>query len=450
MNKIGFVCFGEVNTPFDQLEKKHDHALDELDVLNADIVDAGIVVDDPEYQTADRAIDELSSLDLSSLIVCLAGWVPSHAVIRVTDVFRHLPMVLWGLSGWKENSKLVTTADQAGTTALRFVFEVMKYQFKYVYSVIDKEEPMEKIRVFTTAAHAAKRLRASHVGTMGYRDMLLYGTQFDGNTLRREIGVEVEPFEMLEMVQNIDSLNEQKIQEGVDYVKNNWVIDGDCDDSVIDQGVKYALAVGKKIEERNFDAISLNDVDGMKKLEKFPPAIVFMLLEHYYDIPTIPETDILGAVTQLIMKYVSGQNAPYVEFYEFFDESMLVGVPDYIPPSATEGDITLLPTGFGSFSASLVNISKLKTGFVTCARLYNKDGKYYMHLFTANAKPPMAWEECGWGSPAPQLPSLEIFPDSCSVEAFAQKVASQHVIIGYGDFTDELRDLCNLLDIEIV
>ena len=52
--------------------------------------------------------------------------------------------------------------------------------------------------------------------------------------------------------------------------------------------------------------------------------------------------------------------------------------------------------------------------------------------------------------PAPQLPSLEIFPDSCTVEEFAQNVCCQHVIVAYGDYTEQLRDFCKLMDIDLV
>ena len=450
MNRIGYVCFGEVNTPFSRIELKHDHALKELQKLDGEIVDAGIVIDDPEYKTADKAIAKLSGEEFSSLIVCIAGWVPSHAVIRVTDAFRHMPMVLWGLCGWVENGKIITTAEQAGTTALRAVFEEMDYRFKYVYSVINEDEPIEKIRTFTTAAFAAKQLRYSRVGTMGYRDMLLYGTQFEGNSLRNQIGVEVEPFEMLEMVQNLEDLDEKEIKKGVQYIRENWEFQQECEDAVLETGVKYALAIGKKIKERKFGAISLIDVDGMKKLLKFPPAMVFVLLEHYYGVLTIPENDILGAVTQLIMKYISGQTIPYMEFYEFFEKSMLIGVPDYIPEAITDGKVKVLPTSFGLLAKSIVVVSKPKPGYITCARLIQKKGKYYLHAFTANAKESMPWEEFGWEPPAPQLPSLEIFPDSCTVEEFAHKVASQHIIFAYGDHMESLKDFCQLTGIEMI
>lgn len=451
MNKnVGFVCFGEVNTPIERLQMKHDEALTALEKMGYDLLDGGLVIDDPAYETADAAIKKLHGFDMSCLIVCIAGWIPTHAVIRVTDCYKHIPMVLWGLCGWKENGRIITTAEQAGTTALRPAFEALGYDFKYIYNIIGKPFPMGKIDSFVRAAAAKKALRSARVGTMGYRDMLLYGTQFEGNSMRRDIGVEVEPYEMLEMVQTVEKLDPAQIAEGVAFVKSNWRFEKPCAEEVIENGVKYALAIAVKIKERNWDAITLIDVDGMKKLLGFPPAMVFMLLEHYCSIMTIPENDVMGAVTELIMHYLSDQLVPYMEYYEFFEDSMLIGVPDYVPQAITDGDVTVLPAAFGLLNTSLLNVSKVKPGFITCARLVYLNGSYKMHVYTAEAKTPMPWNEYGWDDPAPQLPSLQVFPTSCTVEEFAQNVASQHVIFAYGDHTETIRDFCKLMNIALV
>lgn len=449
-NLVGFVCFGEVNTPIQRLHMKHDEALAALQENFNGIVDGGLVIDDPAYEAADAAYARLASLDLACLIVCVAGWIPTHAVIRVTDRFRHVPMLLWGLCGWKEDGCIITTADQAGTTAARSAFEAMDYTFKYLFNIIGKPWLMDRIEAFVSACRARKKLRCARVGTMGYRDMMLYGTQFEGNSMRGKIGVEVESYEMLEMVRTIDTLDPQEIADGVAFVRKNWIFKKECPDITIEKGVKYALAIVKKIEERGWEAITLLDVNGMKKLEGFPPAMVFMLLEHYSNIPTIPENDVLGAVTQLIMKYISGQTVPYLEYYEFFENSVLIGVPDFIPKAATKGDVEVLPAAFGQLNTSLLNVSRVKTGYVTCARLVYLNGKYRMHVYTGEAKAPPVWNEYGWDAPAPQLPSLEVFIDSCTVEQFAQNVSSQHVIVAYGDYKEAISDFCEIMDIELV
>ena len=138
--------------------------------------------------------------------------------------------------------------------------------------------------------------------------------------------------------------------------------------------------------------------------------------------------EIMGAVTQLIMKYLTGQTVPYLEYYEFFEKSVLIGVPDFVPQPATDGDVKVLPAAFGLLSTSLLNVSRVKTGYVTCVRLVYAGGKYKLHVYTGEAKTPESWNEFGWDDPAPQLPSLEVFPDSCTVEELSRKVSSQHVI----------------------
>ena len=109
-----------------------------------------------------------------------------------------------------------------------------------------------------------------------------------------------------------------------------------------------------------------------------------------------------------------------------------------------------LAAAFGLLDSSLLNVSKVKTGYVTCVRLVYKKGKYCVHCYTGEAKTPPAWEEFGWDDPAPQLCSLEVFPDSCTVEEFAQNVCGQHVIVAYGNHLETVKDICKLLDIELI
>jgi L-fucose isomerase-like protein len=450
---IGLICFGEVNTPIERLKLKHDEALSLLGSICESVVDGGLVIDDPDYSSAMRAIETLkrsqATKDFSSIVVCVAGWIPSHAVIFVTDAFRNVPMLLWGLNGWYENGRLFSTADQAGTTALRSVFEEMGYSYKYVYSIVGKLHPIDSISAFLSAAHARDRLRTARIGTLGWRDMLLYGTCADPSAVRSRIGVDIEPFELLEMSREAESASSAEISDMLSYMKSNWVFSKPCDDSILEKGSRYALAIGKKIKERGYEALSLVDVDGMKKLLGFPPAMIFMLLDHCCDVQLLPENDLIGGIAQLMLKHLTGQDTFYLEYYEFFERSVLAGVPDFIPKVATDGDIVVLPAAFGLLSTSLLNVSKVEQGELTCARLAYIGGKFRLHLYTGEGRKPPSWAEYGWDDPAPQLPSLEIFPNSCTVPELAERVLSQHVICIYGNYASALKDLCTLLDIEV-
>ena len=173
-----------------------------------------------------------------------------------------------------------------------------------------------------------------------------------------------------------------------------------------------------------------------------------MLLSDVAGVSTIPENDCLGNVTQTVVKALTGQIGAYLEFYEFFEDRVLAGVPDYIPAEATEGAVTVMPAAFGELSEGILNVSKVKTGELTMCRLTTIDGKYYMHMVKGNGKTPPKWEEAGWTQPAPQLPGLKIELDD--VPAFAENVMCQHYIISYGDNTGVIEDMCKILGIEII
>ena len=448
MGKIGFVGFGEVNTPVEVIIRKCKAAEAALKAEGLDLVSVYPVADDYEEKQVKDAVKRLSAEQFDALVVCVAGWIPTHAVVKVTEQFRHLPMVLWGLCGWYEGDRLVTTADQAGTTGLRATFEGLGYTFKYVYDVMGKKTKSDVVASYCRAALAAKELRSAKVGMAGYRDMNLYGTLYDGVSLKAKTGIEIETFEMLEMQQRYEKITDAEKEKVVEERIKKWHFMKPANPDSMKKAAGYYLAVKAIAEERNYRSISIKDVDGMKKLCGFPPAPIFMLLsEDGYT--TVPENDSLGAVTQLMMNKLTGQLAGYLEFYEFFDESVLAGVPDFVACDMVDGDAyTVLPAAFGLLDQGILNVSKVKTGTVTMSRLTFKDGKYTMQIILGDGKTPPKWEECGWDQPAPQLSALNIkIPD---VERFAENVACQHYIITYGDNRQAIRNLCAILGIDVL
>ena len=446
--KAVFIGFGEVNTPREMIDRRCHTAAEQLREQGMDLIWIEPVSDDPEGRDVARARKEMAGLDFDLLVICVAGWIPTHAVISAIEPFKHKPMLLWGLTGWQEGDRFVTTADQAGTTALRKPMQDMGYNFKYVVNFRGKPPRMDKVMSYAKAARAVALLKDAKIGMMGFRDMRLYGTLYDGVSLKGRIGPEIETFEMLEMAQAIEKLSDKNVVELVSNIRKRWQFVKEPQQGTIENVAKLYLALRDKVRQRQYEAISLIDVDGVKKLMQFAPAGVFMLLHEEEDICTVPENDCMGAVTQLITRYLTGQVAAYMEFYEFMEDGVLMGVPDYVPTEIVDGPVKVMPTSFGEFGEGLLNVSKVKTGEVTISRLGYTGNKYSMHIVTGNAVTPRKWEEAGWEPPAPQLPSLEI-KLNCPIDEFTQKVMSQHYFISYGNNRETFEDLCRILDIEV-
>ncbi|TAN21698.1 MAG: hypothetical protein EPN37_00075 [Chitinophagaceae bacterium] len=447
--KIGFVSFGEVNSPKEFLENKRQEALKELMSLGIEIISTvRVVTDDRAENDVSRAIHDLKRETFDTLVICILGWIPSHTVIKVTEEFKHKPIILWGVSGNIKNEHIVTTAAQAGTSALRKTFEDLGYKFIYVYNIINKPSPLKRIKSFLLAGSATKIIRSQKIGMMGFRDMKLYNTLYEGVSLKATLGIDVDFFEMHEIFQISEAIEAGLKDEIYKRIIKEWEFIQPVDEGFLRKGITYYLAIKKVCDENRYNAISLKDVDGMKRILNFPPAIIFMLLSDQMHLCTIPENDVMGAATQLIIKQITGQCAAYFEFYEFFEQGILMGVPDFVPSEIVVEKVRVTQAAFGGITGGLLNVSTVKTGKLTLARLSYSGNKYYLHICTGESKL-RSWEEAGWDQPAPQLPSFEIFLDS-PMEEFAQKISSQHYIVAYGDHKEALSDFCYLNGIQVI
>jgi hypothetical protein len=98
----------------------------------------------------------------------------------------------------------------------------------------------------------------------------------------------------------------------------------------------------------------------------------------------------------------------------------------------------------------LVFCSRMKTGRMTLACLSedpNAYGGYRMHIVTGEGKEPPQWVEMG--VPLPSWPSVKFFPDG-SVRKILDHVQSQHFAAVFGNYADDLEELCGLLKIQVV
>ena len=192
---------------------------------------------------------------------------------------------------------------------------------------------------------------------------------------------------MLEIVQRMEELGPgPRWQRSWLSCGRSWGFVSPVPDATLEKGIRMHLAVMQKVQMRGFEAVSLVDVDGVKKLLHFPPALPLLLLADKGGVASIPENDALGSVTQLIVRYLTGQVAAYLEIYEFMTDRLLLGVPDYVPSEVVEGHVRVLPwPGFGGLKDGILNISKVRTGRMTICRLAARGDRYTMHIATGEA-----------------------------------------------------------------
>jgi len=415
------------------------------------LADAGIelVRTDPVVTLGEeeRATRELKAQPWDFLIASVVNWIDPRAASRILYEFRREPMVLYSLGGFTEGDTLISPAAGAGSTALRFPMERWGIKFKYLFNAPDTPMDVQGIVKFGRAAQTMKRLRRARVGILGFNDMGLYTTGFNVTSLRGQIGVEVESFDMLQLEREMDALDGAAVKAEVARITADWEYPlGKPTESAIERAIRMYLATVKICQEKRFDAVSYKCVEGipafMNAVHSVPSALAASAGYPYVD-----EDDVGNLVAELMLKWLSGgQPVTFLEHYEHHPDWILLGVDGFIPAQMVEGKPQVKPISTVLLDG-LVFCSRMKTGRLTLACLSEDDKGYRMHIVTGEGKAPPQWVEMG--VPLPSWPSVKFYPDG-SVRRILDHVQSQHFAAIFGDYADELLDLCYLLDIKAV
>jgi L-fucose isomerase-like protein len=399
-----------------------------------------------ENKEPERAIRELKNQDWDFLIVNIINWIEVRGVTRVILEFRDKPMVLYSFGGFTEGETLISPAAGAGTTALRYPMEQWRIKFKYLFNAPDTAMDVDGIVKFGRAAKVANQLKYSRVGMIGFNDMGLYTTGFNPTQLRDKIGPEVESIDLLQLDNKMKALNPDDVKKETMRITANWEYPlGEPKPEVVQRVIEMYMATVQICEEKKFDAFSYKCVDGidleMNIIHALPAALVASAGYPYVD-----ENDVGNVIAELMLKWISGKQVMFVEHYEHHPEWILLGEDGYIPSDFIEGkpqikDVSTVLLG------GIVQCSKMKKGRMTLACLSEDGDGYRMHIVTGEGKEPPQWVEMG--VPLPPWPSVKFYPDG-SVRNILDHVQSQHFAAVYGEYVEELVNLCNLLGIKTV
>jgi len=401
----------------------------------------------------ERAIRELKSQPWDFLFVNILNWIDTRGVFRVLHEFRNEPMILYSFGGFTdhdgkfgEKGTLISPAAGAGSTSLRLPMEQWGIRFKYLFNAPDSPMDIDGITYFARAAHTMKRLKRARLGMIGFNDMGLYSTGYNPTRLRDQIGPEIESVDMLQLQKKMDGLDPDEIRKEIKNITSDWEYPlGKPKDEVIGKAIRMYLATVKICQEKNFDTFSYKCVDGVDLEMGLTHAIPSSLVADA-GYPYVDENDIGNSVAQLMLKTISGKQVTFLEHYEHHPDWILLGEDGYCPKDFIEGKPQIKDVSTVLLDG-IAHCSNMKKGRMTLACLSEVKEGYRMHIVTGEGKERPKWVEMG--VPLPSWPSVTFYPDA-PVQEILNHVQSQHFAAVFGEYVDELIDLCYLLDIEVV
>lgn len=410
----------------------------------ADVVYEGTIMEDV---SADEVAADVKKLTFDAIIVNYVSWHITPYVMRTLIDYREKPVLVWGIGGWTENGKLFAPAATAGTTAIIPALKELGFKWMLVNEKPDEPRRVADVERFLRVAGAVKAVKHSRIGLFGYADMGLYSCAYNKTLAYKKLGVDIEDYLAYDMQEKMASFPDDLVKAEMENILANSKQFNEIPEKTLEKVTRLYLMMKEKRDGRHLDAVSIKCVYGVTQMG-FNPCLAQTLLADK-DTAVICECDAYGMLTGIIMQSVTGKQSGFVEHYEVFDDSILVGVCGFIPRDFIEGDFTIRAANLGEFNYGISNVSKMKTGEVTYARLYETEGEYKLFLNKGEALPNPKWTEAGWCEPTPDFPSVLLKP-GMDLQHYQETVPGQHIIMVYGDYVKDLELFCRFMGIEVV
>ena len=418
-----------------------------------DVIFEGEVTD---YGSARKISLQIKDMHIDCLVVIIASWTESRCVFENIQYFFHKPILLWSTTGIIDAEGVLNSPAPIGGIApivadLRYFTDA---RFKYIRDSHEKGIAVCEALDFIQSCGSLSRLKNMRICILGLGIGHTYTFNFDSISIEKLFGIQVEEIDILEIVNLIRGYTEKYVRKETALFEENFDLRGRIDASTLLNTVKVYKALSEIIENYSFDALMLNcfqfgDVFGTTL------CLPFTMLGEV--VPCKGGSDVMSAVTQLILRELSGKVTTYLEVFEQLDSRrLLMSSCGYAPKSLCIDEKVLCGQGkWGDTNLpGIKNCSLMKEGLITLARLSYKGSSFIMHLAKGNATKPRPFRELDmhWNgiSKMPCTPGLELELLTSSADDFLNAVVSSHYDVVYGDYIDRIVMFCELANIPYI
>lgn len=167
-------------------------------------------------------------------------------------------------------------------------------------------EITERLRTTIRAISAAKALEGARIGVVGGLAMTFYNMEVSTNALRIRLGVDVANHDIGEMIQRMAAVDAARAATEVEVMLAAAPADG-VSDAQMELTGRAALTLRDIANENGYAALAVSDWPALQADPGMHPGAAFTWLEEVDAIPVASEGDVLGAITQLVSKSISGR-----------------------------------------------------------------------------------------------------------------------------------------------
>ena len=453
--KVGLIAtmsydWNDYQYTHDKLLEDHTKAKAALESLGFEVITAT----QRTSTTREEIISDCKYLrDNGAEVVCLwvGWWTFANFELEIVNVLKDIPVLIWCNTGGGN-------IDLVGASVTKGSFDAIGAKAKLIHGAFDDAHTLENIRTWLVGAAAAYRFKGKVIGIGGGPTLGMYTATYDPLKLKKIFGIDTEGWDQATIFYRAEQISDEKAYEFLDWMKKEFGA-VESDESVTIFQIKLYLALLDLIKERNFSLITvrcLPDCPTIKTTFCLAHAILGDTVDAYGEKEPFVcgcESDVNGALSMQMLKYVSGQPAYFGDYLRYDPQKKELGLCNCGSSSTglakNHKDVNWVHEGLVEFKWRTGSANPqfvAKSGLVTMGRLSIIDGEYVFTIMTGDAvyKDKEAMKELNYYQPQA---FVEIHPSS---DDFFDNLHTNHCHFIYGDYVKELQTECEILGIKSI
>ncbi len=386
------------------------------------------------------ATKKLVEAGVDTIIYMVGSWIYVPIVITPTRDLKR-PFILWAVPEMTIGS-LVPSCITHGS------LDEMGIRHNFIYGLPEDQDLIEQVVKFSRAAMVVNRMDGMRYGLFGGRCMYMYTGMPDLIQVKRIFGVETVHIDEFMLVKRAEEIEKERLVKFLEEFKKDYGKIESSDD-VMEKSVRLYFALKEMAKENKLDFVGLKCMPEVQG--NYCSHCLSVALNNSEGLVTACEADTNGALSMEILHLLSGKAAGFGDVFEIGLKNgkvRLVNCGSVATEFATskkdvdwglQYDFIAPGPGRGATTAFVC-----KPGRITLARLARIEGRYVMQITTGEA----------YSEPKEKMKEARViwphifFKLDGDPEKFLQNCRSNHQHWTYGDYKEELIQICEFLDIE--
>lgn len=445
--------------------QSHDSSVsDEVEKIGKEIVAQLSDFIDPVYPgvlfsetTARQAARAFTEAGVDGLIVSPLMWCEDQILRAALKDLPALPLILCTflpyttLQEYLKYSEMLKGSGTVGSLQVSGFLKREEFNYKVVTGYYKDPVMYGTIRDYCIALKVKKKLRNAILGVLPFPCNQMSTTYVDEFNLRKLYGLEYKYLEISRFYKTAQESTQAEIDEFKrTFKEKQYKIE--VDDRNLTEGIKYALAMEKIVNEENISIFCINDViEELHSVIGLRPSLYNPGLSES-GVVVAMEADISSGIGMYILKMFTGQTPIFTEVLtaDLEKNSLVLGHAGY--HEAVNHDknypVKIVPDveykTADKFSGAVTCI-KYKPGDVTLVNcVYNGNKLRFTALEGESVDCPPKLEDTSHLFCRLNMPVVDFFNKALKLGI------SQHVLVIPGKYCDNLERLCQIVDIEFV